>query len=158
MDKKIFFCFALLSFSAVVPLTEIAAANCRAVSGQTYYTDGVAFFSDANCRQETTPSAAAAEVSSQTAAPAQSGVCKYSTARKQYTDGVSFFLDAKCINEALAGETVAAPSTVPPAQTVAAAATSPQSSQLSARISALEKKVAILQSMIAQILAILAKK
>ena len=147
MDKKI-----IVVASAVVFLSAFAAvadaATCRLVAGKTYYTDGVGNFKDSACRQEMTAaelnSAGSATVNTTAAAPGY-GNCRYNSTRQQYTDGTAYFTDSRCVKEALDGET-------------AAGITATQYAQLSQRITALETRLVALQSIMSQILALLAKK
>ncbi len=167
MAKKILGGGMLLVFGlAVLPLG--AEAACAKVSGKTYYTDSVSYFSDAACRDEMT----AAQLSDGTGSTSSgtgyistgNGNCRYSLAKKLYTDGVADFLDNKCAEEAVEGDTVTAPATATAqtattAQTTAqVAAATAQTTQLSQRIAALENKVSVLAAMISKILAILAQK
>ncbi len=166
MDKKILGGGLLFVLGlAVLPLG--AEAACAKVSGQSYYTDGVAKFSDAQCHNEmiagqSSDSAAAGSATGFIATG--NGNCRYSLAKKLYTDGVADFLDNKCAEEAVEGDTVAAPATATAqtattAQTTAqVAAATAQTTQLSQRIAALENKVSVLAAMISKILAILAQK
>jgi hypothetical protein len=167
MDKKLFAAAAglILSF-AFLPLA--ASAACSQVSGKTYYTDRVSFFKDSACRQEMAASEMNSSASGVSAAAGYISTgnnnCRYSLAKKQYTDSVSFFTDYKCTVEALNDEAVPAPAAAPAAatgqtqatvQTAAAGAAAVQADQ---RIDALERKVNSLMSIMAQILALLARK
>lgn len=163
MDKKLFAAAAglILSF-AFLPLA--ASAACSQVSGKTYYTDRVSFFKDSACRQEMAASEMNSSASGVSAAAGYISTgnnnCRYSLAKKQYTDSVSFFTDYKCTVEALNDEAVPAPAaatgqTQAMVQTAAAGAAAVQADQ---RIDALERKVNSLMSIMAQILALLARK
>lgn len=161
MDKKII----VVSLAAVfsLALTAQVFASCNLVAGKTYYSDGVSFFKDSSCHQEMTASelSAGGAVSSSAAALTGSGNCRYNSGSRQYTDGVAFFTDSKCANEAINGETASEPagqSVATTGQTSASGVSATQYAQLAQRITALETRVNVLQSMIAQILSLLAKK
>ncbi|MCU0653276.1 MAG: hypothetical protein MUD10_03385 [Candidatus Pacebacteria bacterium] len=145
------FAFCLLSAA------NVQAASCRPIAGTPYYSDGVARFSDAKCQKEIVGNAG---IVTGSVAFAEGGTanCRYNAARQQYSDGTAFFTDNRCQREALNGETVAA---VAGASTVALApsgtVSSAQYAQLSQRIDALEKRLVSLQSIMAQILALLKK-
>jgi hypothetical protein len=162
MKKKIFAVFLLLIF-AFAFAGGADAASCRLVSGKTYYTDGVSYFKDAKCQQEMTTAQLNASSGTTSNTSAITGSCRYNYSKMQYTDGVSFFTDNKCSKEALNGETAPEPGVNAAAQTQVSAASAGaistlQFTALFARIDALEKRVAILQSILSQILALLLKK
>jgi len=160
---KTFFIIALMLALLFIFGTPTTAANCRLVSGKTYYTDGVGYFKDSICRQEMTNAelnANSASSGGAVSATIGSGNCRYNSTKMQYTDGVAFFTDNKCTREAIGNETAPAPTAQTASvatQTVTAAITSTQYTQLSQRIAALEIRLNVLQSIVAQILSLLAK-
>jgi hypothetical protein len=160
MDKKIFTFVAAAVFSFVF-LPAISTAACNQVSGKTYYTDGVSYFSDASCRDEMT----AAQIDAAGVGYISTGDanCHYSLTKELYTDGMAFFTNNKCTSEAEDGQTVAAPTAAAAvAQTTVAAPTSAvsatQYAQMTQRIVTLENQVKVLMSIISQVLTLLAQK
>lgn len=170
MSKKIIVVMLVSVFLFIAAASADAA--CSLVSGKAYYTDSVSYFKDSACRQEMTSAelnagTSGSSISGGAGASTGYGNCRYSTARQQYTDGTAFFTDNKCINEAVNGETVAAPTiqatvattaAVPLASLGTSALGASQYTQLTQRIAALETRVAALQSILAQVLALLIKK
>ena len=155
MDKKII--MAAISVFSLGFAFQAEASACGIVSGKTYYSDGVSNFSDAACRQEMIGTDSSAESADIVSSVASSGSCRYNSSRMQYSDGVAFFTDSKCLKEALAGETVEQ-SAVTASVAAVPLMSSAQFAQITQRIDAVEKRLAVLQSIIGQILALLAKK
>ena len=170
MRKIIAIVATVFVFSFMGALTA-SAGSCNQVSGKSYYTDGVGYFGDAACHQEMTDSELNGSSSSDdttTVIATGSGNCRYNTATMQYTDGTAYFSDSKCQNDAAAGERVAAPGTVAqtqtqtqaPVQTQAVAQVSTvsaaQYAEMSQKMAALEQRISILQSILTQVLALLA--
>jgi len=157
MDKKTLI-VPLLVWLAVAPMAVGAA--CTQVAGKTYYTDGVSKFKDSACRDEMTTAELNAAVSGSSAATGSAN-CRYNFSRMQYTDGVAYFKDNKCTSEAANGETAPEPTvtqTVTQGQSQTGNISALQYNQLTQRIGSLEKMLASMQAIMAQILSLMAKK
>lgn len=161
MDKKIVgLAVSFFSLAAAVPVFAV----CNLVAGHNYYSDGVGYFKDSKCQQDATAAdlnSGSTPDTSTTYISTGNPNCRYSVARQQYTDGMAFFTDSACHNEALNGQTAAAPTVqtaAPAAAAPAAPAADAQYQQLSQRVDALARQIASLQSIMMQILTLLAKK
>ena len=162
MKKIVSISILSLVFSFVL-ISLANAASCRLVGGKTYYTDGVSYFKDNACRQESTvaelESSGNASAAALVTVVGSSPNCHYNSTIRQFTDGTAYFLDNKCSREAINGETVElAAAALNAVSSTVAISNNTQFTQLAQRISALEKKVAALQTILAQILAIIKNK
>ena len=148
----------VFSLASLMVASVAGAAGCTQVGGHAYYSDGVSLFKDSACHQEMTQAELNASAATVSATGTGSANCRYDAAGSRYTDGVSFFSDAKCQNEIVPGQSfTVAQADVSQAATAQPAVTSAQYAALSQRIDALDKRITGLQSIIVQILALLAK-
>ena len=93
-------------------VSSASAAGCNLVSGKTYYSDGVSFFSDSACHQEMTSSDLNAAASTATTyTGAVNNNCRQVSGRTYYSDGVSFFSDSACHQEIISSDSSAGTTT-----------------------------------------------